>query len=406
MRRLFTILFSAALLLLGSAQGTWAQKGKVYDFGHYRGGTWAELHDINNFGVAMGWGDVAEEDMRMLGVPVFGPGAGNWFECGKTSGASTNDDWVDEVGGISDTGLIVGSIKGSNGCAQAYAWTPNHTGISLGALSGDCGSAAMTINHTGTLIVGSSYRWSGESTGPSAWVTPVAWTPETEWRDGRSMATWKIHKLPTAGLEQLGAVWPGVTLNWWGGYGVNDLGQIVGDGWSDNFDEIAVVWNPIRNGKDWEVQQLPHGSILPIVYDHKYTEALSINNRGEIVGDANVGDGWCVGDVCTTLPALWKLDSPNGHTWKLIELSTLSGTRTGWDVAWGVNDLGDIVGVSNDADGNWLATRWTTSNPTNPKVLGFPGDWSQAFQVNNFGIAVGEYGVGDGPQQAAAVAIH
>ena len=111
-------------------------------------------------------------------------------------------------------------------------------------------------------------------------------------------------------------------------------------------------------------------------------------------------------DVCTTLPALWKLDSPSAHTWKLIELTPLSGTRTGWDIAWGINDFGDIVGVSNDAEGNSLATRWTTSNPTKPKVLGFPGDWSQAFQVNNFGIAVGEYGVGDGPQQAAAVAIH
>ena len=193
-------------------------------------------------------------------------------------------------------------------------------------------------------------------------------------------------------------------MNNWSGFGVNDLGQIVGDGWSDNFDEIAVVWNPI-DGRGWEIQQLPHKSSFPIVYDHKYTEALSINNQSEIVGDANLGDGWCVGDVCTTLPALWKMESPTAHVWKLTELTTLSGTRTGWDVAWGINDLGDVVGVSNDADGNWLATRWTTSNPVNPRVIGFPGDWSQAYQVNNFGIVVGEYGVGNGPQQAVAVPI-
>ena len=110
MHRLFTIVFSVVLLLLGSAQGTWAQKGKVYDLGHYSGGTWAELHSVNNLGVAMGWGDVAEGDVRMVGVPVFGPSAGNWFKCGKTSGVSTNDDWVDEVGGISERWISIPPI--------------------------------------------------------------------------------------------------------------------------------------------------------------------------------------------------------------------------------------------------------------------------------------------------------
>jgi hypothetical protein len=62
-----------------------------------------------------------------------------------------------------------------------------------------------------------------------------------------------------------------------------------------------------------------------------------------------------------------------------------------------------VVGVSDDAEQNSLATRWLTSNPTTANVLGFPGDWSQAFQVNNYGIAVGGYGIGSNPAQAAAV---
>ena len=87
-------------------------------------------------------------------------------------------------------------------------------------------------------------------------------------------------------------------------------------------------------------------------------------------------------------------------------LATLSGAQQGWNVAWGINDSGDVVGVSNDASGNWLATRWKTKDPSTATVLGFPGDWRVGFGVNNFGIAVGTYGVGDAPEQAIAVLIH
>jgi hypothetical protein len=60
-------------------------------------------------------------------------------------------------------------------------------------------------------------------------------------------------------------------------------------------------------------------------------------------------------------------------------------------MAWGINDVGDIVGASNDADWNWLGTRWSTKDPNFAQVLGFPGNWSEAFKVNNSRIAVGVY---------------
>jgi hypothetical protein len=395
-RKLFGIVFTAVLLLIVSAQGTWAQRVKVYDLGHYPGGTWAELHDLNDLGVAVGWGDVAGGDIRMVGVPIVGPDAGEWFE----NSVSSNEVWAQEGEGTTITGTIVGSVTGENGEARAYAWTVGrHGGIDLGTLPNDDGSVAIAINNSGTLITGGSYHWLSET---SWWLTPVAWTPKVEWHNGRPNTTWVIHALPTGGLEQSGAVFDNVTLNNWSGWAVNDLGQIAGDAWSDAYDEIAVVWNPIRSGQGWEIQQLPHRSIFPIVADHKYTEVLSINNRGEIVGDV----WWCSDDACTALPALWKMQSPRAQTWDLIELATLSGARQGWNLAWGINDIGDVVGVSNDAEQNWFATRWLTSNPTTANVLGFPGDWSQAFQVNNYGIAVGRYGIGSNPEQAAAVAIH
>jgi len=79
MRRLFTIVFSAALLLaLGSAQGTWAQNNKVWELGTYPGGTWVTTWHINDLNVIAGLGDVDGSGYtHTLAVPLFGPTAGN-----------------------------------------------------------------------------------------------------------------------------------------------------------------------------------------------------------------------------------------------------------------------------------------------------------------------------------------
>jgi uncharacterized membrane protein len=384
MRKLRSIMFSAVLLLIGSAQVTWAQKTKVYDLGHYPSGTWAELHGINDSGVAVGSGDVAG-DLRMIGVPLFGPNAGNWFESGVSSAVG------ELLPAISNTGMIAGTITGDNGYPEAYAWLPNHAGFHLGTLPGDSWSLAYAINHPGTFIVGQSFR--GLPGVPSTIGTAVVWTPRVNWTHGRPTLAWEIHALPTGGLEKPGAVFEGVTLRLWGGWGVNDSGQIAGDAYEYNADtgewwEIAVVWNPLKNGRGWEIQRLPMAADFP------YTEALSINNLGEIVGDV-----W----GSAAAPALWKKDSRKGKTWEPTVLPTLNPTPM-WDIAWGINDFGDIVGTCYDPDWVPQATRWNAHAPLSPaQTLRFPGDWSVAYGVNNLGIAVGGYGIGDGPEQAAAV---
>jgi len=60
---------------------------KVYDLAHYPGGTWAEPRGINDFGVVVGFGDIASGDMRPIGVPLFGPNAWQWFDLVKESEA-------------------------------------------------------------------------------------------------------------------------------------------------------------------------------------------------------------------------------------------------------------------------------------------------------------------------------
>jgi probable HAF family extracellular repeat protein len=367
---------------------------KTWDLGHHPNGTWADLYSVNSFGVAVGWGDVSGET-RMIGVPLIGPHAGQWFDSGVSS--DDVDGWSLEGGRISDTGLIVGGVKGENGHARAYAWTPNHPGSDLGTLEGDIGSVAIVVNPTGTLIGGVSYT--------DTKANPVAWTPEYGWHQGKLTVTWKIHKLPTGGMEQPGAVYADGTLSWWGPWGVNDLGQLAGDGWNENGSkEIAVVWNPIHGGRDWEILQLPHQSTFGFVSGHYWTEALSINNRAEIAGDASIDV-----DPGGAAPALWRL-SPRTHTWEMTELPTLSGVRFGWNVAWAVNEIGDVVGWSTPVCCDWndwssIATRWMTRDPSFVKTIGFPGDWSLANDVNNLGIVVGHQNNSGDPVQAFAAAI-
>ena len=355
-----------------------SEKSKIWDLGLYPGASSTALQSINDFGVAVGVGDVAG-DQRMVGVPLFGRNANVWFESGISSGA------VDELlPAISDTGIIAGAITGDNGSPEAYAWMPNHPGYHLGALPGDFASYAYAINHTGTLIVGQTVGV-GEVEGTSR-VTAVVWTPRVNWTDGRSTLTWAIHALPTGGLEQPGAVFEGITLRYWGGWGVNDSGQIAGDGYYydpglDEWWEIAVVWTPTKGGKEWKIQRLPVAADVP------YTEALAINDLGDIVGDVW---GWN-DNYQGARPALWKVNPRTPKTRSLKVLPTITSLSTGWSVAWSINELGDVVGYSTDDTWIGKAARWNTHDPSVVTRLGFPGDNSNAFGVNNLGIAVGGY---------------
>ena len=183
-------------------------------------------------------------------------------------------------------------------------------------------------------------------------------------------------------------------LNHWSGWGVNDRGQIVGDAWTNKYDEIAVVWNPDRDG-GWTLQRLPNVSASSGKW-YGYTEALSINNKGEIVGDMSA-DGWN-----TSTPAYWMVSPPSKyHVWNLTELGYRQAA-----IAWCINDVGDIVGMNYDSASHIRAARWDTSDPGTAITIGAPGDYSRALGVNNLGVVVGRYRVGSaGPLQAFAATI-
>ena len=376
MRKLFSTVFSAVLLLIVSAPVTWAQRVKFYDLGHYPGGTWAEPRDINNSGVVVAFGDVPPNFYtHPIGVPIFGPQAGQWFDLGTLGGDRSDTEVM--CMGIADTGMIVGhSAIAGNEIVHAFAWTPKSGMVDIGTLadlgprySGYNFSLAEMTNNSGNLIVG----WSGSTfMGPDS--LPVVWTPKVVWTSGRPTTTWKIDKLDTKGFEGASG---------WLAPSVNNSGQIIGTATTADGVQIAVLWNPLPRGEGWKIMQLP----VPV--DYPNAEPSDINDRGEIVGLVASPD-WGIG-----LPALWKKKSPLGNTWKLTLLPNLAGPLQTWGEADGINDLGDIVGGSCDANWSWLATRWSTGNPNFVQKLDLAessGESSEALKVNDNGVAAGWYG--------------
>jgi len=372
MRELFSIVFSAILLLIVSAQGTWAQKNKVWGLGTYPGGTWAALGDVNDFGVAVGMGDVADGSTRPLAIPLFGPGAGKWIDLGTLGG--TAGDWEEPLTTISDTGVIGGhSATADNDRWHGFVWTEKSGRFDLGTLAdiGDTdynSSHASGVNKQGTLIVG----WSGieQSCLGCAASLPVVWAPSVVRKNGEAVTRWKIHKLDTIGFDE---------MTKWYVWAVNDFGQTVGEGnGAGTF--VGVLWTPLQNGT-WKLTKLPAVSGYPL------SEPFNINARGEIAGNIEPADfsGW--------IPAHWKpLDSLRKRCSPPIVLAMPEGGFVSCE-AVGINELGDMTGDCwDDTD---RAVRWTTKDPTFSEVLNFLGDWSFSFRVNNNRIVVVTYGGGD-----------
>jgi probable HAF family extracellular repeat protein len=353
-----------------NAQVPVAEKVRFYDLGTYPGGIWALTIDVNDFGVAVGWGDVPPSGyVHPIAVPLQGPNAGNWFDLGTLGGDESA--FGGQCTGVANNGMIVGNaaIKGGD-FVHAFAWTPNSGMVDIGTLAdrGDTFSSAWEVNKSGTLIVGfSGSGYFGEAQD----TLPVVWTREV----GGPRITWTIHKLDTEGFS---------TSLYWNATAVNDSGQIIGTAVNSEGNQIAVLWNPDPHG-GWKTMQL-HGTP-----DYPGAFPTDINDSGVIA--ATLGSL----DQSSHVPALWKPVGPRRSAYKLTRLAFL----TGFSEALGINDRGDIVGYSMKADGNSLATLWSARDPHSVEVLGFPGTWSWAIKVNNNRIAVGSYGSDTIPQNAA-----
>lgn len=116
---------------------------------------------------------------------------------------------------------------------------------------------------------------------------------------------------------------------------MNNNGQVIG--WASGAEAHAVLWN--SDGSRVDLSNLTTG-ISP------YSEAMDINDAGLIVGwsQVNTNPMWLVHRA-----VMWD----SSHT--PIDLGTLGGSAS---YAYGINDLGQIIGTATDASGNSHAVIW------------------------------------------------
>jgi len=113
------------------------------------------------------------------------------------------------------------------------------------------------------------------------------------------------------------------------------------------------------------------------------SQALGINDNGEVVGSIQSSDGTLHAFVWTSVGGV-------------ISLGTLGGNSS---TAYAVNNQGVVVGDSKKADGKTDAFMWTPS--TGMVDLGNLGNDSSAVAVNNSGEIVGDSFIGNGPVEHA-----
>lgn len=352
-----------------SPQAAPASNAKVWDLGTFPGGgTWAEMGGVNDFGTAVAQGDTGSDSQtHLFTIQLFGPHAPKWSDLGPMNAYEGWFGWP----AIADTGLTVGYAATSEGApVHAFLWrgksrTDLGTLADIGYSSFDNSEAAI-VNKLGTLIAG--YSWSTE-TGAEL---PVVWQ-----LDSRT-ATWKIHPLDTLDLPY------GVAL------AVNDFGQVAGAFFDDAGTYVAALWNPIPGKKAWKAIKLPGSPDWPDV-----AIVGDMNEKGEMVGDV------LSLDFSHGYSSLWQPLDPARQTYKLTLLPNYWNLPNG-DTAEGINDSGDIVGGSWDQTFTPYAARWSTRDTSFVQLLGFPGDYSVAYKVNENGIATGLYGI-DGADQAYAL---
>jgi len=198
-------------------------------------------------------------------------------------GAGTNNSAL----GINDSGVVAGySETSAGGAEQAYSYSAG-TVTSLGTLSGGTTSRANAINNSGQ-IAGQSDSGSDSNLHPAVW-TSGGWTDlglAPGYQSGVASAISNAGGVAgtfsdgvggsmaflwtsTTGTTLLGSLTAGGDSQ---AYGVNSAAQVVGTA-----DNVAFLY---MNSTMYDLNSL----LDPTVTGWQLTEALAINDSGQIVG--------------------------------------------------------------------------------------------------------------------------
>lgn len=240
---------------------------------------------------------------------------------------------------INQQGQIAGQAWSLGTIPQAVAWSGGAI-TTLATQPHQPFGAAVGINSKGEVVGNTSTSYGGDS-------QPVVW---------RGLDVTPLDK--AAGTSSIAT-------------GINDAGLVTGYtlGIPGTFNPQAVVW------RDGIATPLPN-----LTSNYAYSIAHAVNRDGVVVGDASTGSN---GDIRAVV-------------WRNDEVSALSALSDS-DRAFGINDLGVVVGALKASGGFQRAALWDTNTNTNGDLNALVGEGVlpaditliDAYAINNLGDIVG-----------------
>jgi len=159
---------------------------------------------------------------------------------------------------------------------------------------------------------------------------------------------------------------------------ITDTGVIGGNyikGFSGNAWRAALWTQDPRDARKWQTITLP---LIPGINSKSdSTTAQAFNQSGQAAG-------WAVNDIIGQHACFWNNDSAHS----IVDLGTYQGDWS--SIAWGMNDLGQVVGESHPPFGNRAIVWNNDAAHTATELPLLPGDnLGSASKINNLGHALG-----------------